>query len=69
MVSVEAGGNTLRRRGMIEEITSELFDGELVVRHVLIEGIYHPISPQPHRTVIVFLVAVCIRIPRGVQPR
>jgi hypothetical protein len=48
-VAVEPGGDALIERGVREQITGELFDGELIERHILVEGLDDPIAPGPDR--------------------
>ena len=45
-----------------------MLDGELVERHVLLEGVDHPVPPAPHITGAVTLVAIGVGIARGFEP-
>ncbi len=55
---METGCDALLERRVGEEVTGDLLEGELIERHVLVEGVDHPISPRPKFTVAVDLVAV-----------
>ncbi len=58
VVSMETGGNALIEGRVGEEVACELFNGELVERHVFVEGTNHPIAPRPEFAVAIDLVAV-----------
>lgn len=55
--------------GVGEEVAGELFDGELVERHVGVEGVDDPIAPDPLEGIAVLLEAVAIGVACGVEPR
>ena len=59
---MESGGNLLILCCIWQHISSELFDGELIVGHILIESTDHPVAIGPNITGTVFLItiAVCI---------
>ena len=68
VVAHEARGELLVARGVGEQITGELPEGELVVRQVVVERLHGPITPRPHGALLVALVAVRVRVTRGVEP-
>ena len=43
-VAVEAGGGLLGERGLGQQVAGELLDGELVERHVAVEGVDDPVA-------------------------
>ena len=51
-----------------ELITGNLFNGKLVKRHILIDGIDHPITKCPAIPQLIRLKTIGIRIPRQIQP-
>ena len=53
IAAIEAGGDTLIQRGFRQQITSQLFNGKLVKRHVLIKCLYHPVTVGPDFTVVI----------------
>ena len=67
-VTQETGGHLLILRGIRQQIARNLLDHELVVRHIAIERMDHPIAVEPHQARRVFFVAVGIGIAGGVQP-
>ena len=69
MIAIEPGGDPLIQRGIRQQVAGELFDRELVVRHVAIERIDHPIAPSPHEPRAVPLIAVAVGIARRFEPR
>ena len=48
MIAMKARRDELRIRRLRQQVTSELFDGELIKGLVFIEGADHPIAPWPH---------------------
>ena len=44
---MERRGDTLSRRGILKQVPCELFDGELIVRHIVVERLDHPIAIGP----------------------
>ena len=68
VVAVEAGGELLVEGGVGEEVASDLFEGELVVRLVGVEGVHDPVAPGPHGAFGVALVAVGVGVAGGVEP-
>ena len=51
-----------------QQVAGDLLDGELVERHVAVEGVDHPVAPAPHRALAVALVAVGVGVAGGVEP-
>ncbi len=54
--------------GIGQQIPGQLLRNELVVRHVSVERVDHPVSPRPNKTITVHLVPVRVAVPRRVQP-
>ena len=67
-VAVKTSGDLLLQRGVWQQVACQLFDGELVERHVSVEGVNHPFPIRPHRTRQVHLIPVGIGVARQVQP-
>ena len=68
-VPVEACGDLLLHSRVREQITRELFDCELIERHICVEGVNHPVAiPPRERTAGVLLVAVAVRVASGIEP-
>ena len=68
MVAIEAGRQDLLRRSAGQQVAGELFDGELVERHVAVERVDHPIAPRPHLPAAVDLKAVAVGEASEVEP-
>ena len=51
-----------------QQIASQLLDRELIVGHVFVEGINHPIAPLPQAPVRIDVVAVRVGVPGGIKP-
>ena len=69
VVAVEAGGHLLLARGIRQQVAGQLLDGELIEWQVAVERVDDPVSPWPHPAQAVDVVAVCIRVACGIQPR
>ncbi len=67
-VAVEAGGDLLIARGMRQQVAGKLLDGEPVERHVLVQGIDHPVAIFPDRAWRIDVEAVRVGIAGDVQP-
>ena len=67
-VSQKSCRDDLLLRRVRQQIASNLFDKKLVVGHVAIEGINHPVTPRPLLTRHIFLVAVGVGITSQIQP-
>ena len=68
VIAIERGGDLLRKSRTWQKITADLLDGELIKRHVRVEGVDHPVAPAPHPSLTVALVAARVRVTRGIQP-
>ena len=68
VITIEPGGDLLVDGGVGQEVSSQLLDGELVVRHVLVVGVDQPVSPVPHLAQAVNVVAVGVGVTRDVEP-
>ena len=67
-VAVEGGGDPVVERRLGKQIAGELFDGELIKRHVGIEGADHPVAVGPDRAGRVVGVAGAVGIAGEVEP-
>jgi hypothetical protein len=67
-IAMEAGGDPLPDRRFRQHVAGQLLDGELIERHIRIDGLNDPIAIGPHRAGSVFLVAVGVGISCQVQP-
>jgi len=68
VVAVKTTRDFLLARSRGEEIAGELFDGELVERHVGVEGVHDPVAPRPHGALGVALESVGVGVASDVQP-
>ena len=68
VAAVEAGGDLLVERGVGQQVAGELLDGELVERHVPVEGLDDPVAIGPHLAVVVEVDAVRVGVAGGVEP-
>ena len=68
VVAIEPGGNLLVERGVGQEIPRQLVDRELVIGHVPVVGVDHPIAPAPHVAQAVDVVAVSVGVTRQIEP-
>ena len=60
--------HALLLRRVRQQIPGHLLDDELVVAHVLVQRVNHPVAPEPNIPRLVFLIPIRIGIPRRVQP-
>ena len=51
-----------------QKIARELFHGKLIKGHVAIECIDHPVSPSPHFSLRIDMIAMSISKSGGIQP-
>ena len=58
VVTVEPGGDDLFGRGIREHVSGELFDSELVIGLVGVEGIDDPVTPAVLEALVVSLIAI-----------
>ena len=68
MVAVEACRDFLIERRVRQQIASQLLNRELIERHVLVEGFEYPVTPTPHVSRTVRLIAVGVCVPRCIEP-
>ena len=68
MISVKPAGYLLINRGMRKKISRELPNGKLIKWHVLIEGLHHPVPPDPLIGFSIKLKTIAIGIAGGIQP-
>ena len=68
VVAVEAGGDLVIHGRVGQQIACKLLDRELVVRHVLVVGLDHPVAPRPHRPQAVDVVAVGVGVAGKIEP-
>ena len=66
---MESGGDLLLDGRIGQQVAGNLLDGELVERHIAVEGVDHPVAIAPGvRPGQVFFVAVAIGVTRQIQP-
>ena len=65
---MKTGGNLLVPGGVGQEVAGHLLDGELVKRHVPVEGVDDPIAVRPNRARQIFFIAIGICVTRYIQP-
>ena len=68
VIAVEPGRDPLFDRRIWQQVAGELFDRELIERHVRVEGVDDPIAPTPHEPLVVREIAVCVGVPRLIEP-
>ena len=68
-VAMKAGGNALGLRGVGQQVTGDLLDGELIKRQIGIERVDHPIAPRPDGARAILLVTIGVGVAREIQPR
>ena len=67
-VTMKTSGNFLIVGGVRKHVSGKLFDGELIVGHVGIEGSNYPIPIGPNSTGAVFFVSIAVSIAGKIQP-
>ena len=65
---MEAGGDLLVVGGGRQQVARQLLGGELVERHVAVQGVDHPVAVLPDRARAVNAVAVGVGVAGGVEP-
>jgi len=65
---MKAGGDFLLECRAGQQIAGQLFDGELIERHVAIEGVDDPVAIQPDVAMVVDVVAVGVGVAGQVEP-
>ena len=69
VVAIEACGDALILRGVLEEVASELFDQEAIVGLVLVEGVNDVVAVAPDQGLVgVAFIAVRLRVAHQVEP-
>ena len=68
MVAVKARRDLLVESRVRQQVARQLLDGELIERHVRVQGVDGPVAPRPHRPRAVSLIAVRVGITRRVEP-
>ena len=68
MVAVERGGDLLIEAGIREEVAGELLGQKLVIGHVRVEGVDHPIAPRPTRANHLVVDGVAIAVAGDIEP-
>ena len=61
--------DTLSHRGTFKQISGELFDGELIVRHIVVERMDHPIAIGPKIPCQILLVPFGIGVASQIEPQ
>ena len=69
MIPIESTRNFLVGRGVREQVTCQLPDGELVKTQILIKGFHHPVTPDPLPGIPILLTSIAIGITGGIEPR
>ena len=68
IAAIKSGGNALLEGRVGQKVTCQLFDGELVKRHIPVERADHPVSVRPHFPVVIEMNAMRIGITSHVEP-
>ena len=68
VVAHEASGHALTDGRIGQEIARQLLDGELIEGLVGIEGIDHPVPPQPHEPDAIKVVSARVGVARQIKP-
>ena len=68
VVPLETGRDELGVGRVRQEVTGQLLQDELVVGQVVVEGLDHPVAPEPHVAAAVDGEAVGVGVTGGVQP-
>src|SRR5690606_6736754 len=66
--TVETTGDLLGFGRVGQQIACQLFEGELVERHISVEGPNHPVAIGPQLAQVVSLKTVRVGIARGIEP-
>ena len=67
-VAMEGGGDDLVLGGIGKQIAGELFGGELVERHVVVQGLDDPIAIKPDVAAQILLIAPGVCVTGEIQP-
>ena len=68
MIAVESAGDLVLGRGPGQEIAGQETDGELIERHVVVQGLDQPVAPDPLPGVAVLLEPVAVGVTGGIEP-
>jgi hypothetical protein len=68
MIAVKARRDLLFERWLRQQVACQLFDRELIERHVAIQGFEDPVAPAPHEAFAVALVAIGVGVASRVEP-
>ena len=68
VAAIETGRDFLIERGIGKKIARQIFNRELIIRHVLAEGLDDPVTVSPHLTIVIEVNAVRVGVARIVQP-
>ena len=69
VIAIEGSCDALLGGGCGEQIAGELFDRKLIEGLIRVEGLDHPVAPNPLEGVAVLLIAVGISVAGGIEPR
>ena len=67
-IAVESGGDFLVDGAVGDEVTGELFGGELIEGHAGVEGLDDPFAPEPHVAEGVVVIAAGVAVACEVEP-
>ena len=67
--AAKAGGDLLHQCGIVQKISRQLLDRELVERHVVVEGADDPIAVRPDLTIVVEVQAVGVGVAGRIEPK
>jgi len=68
VVAVEPGGDELLFGRFRQQVARQLLDGELIERHVAVEGLDHPVAIGPNLAVVVEVQTVGVAVAGGIEP-
>ena len=68
VIAVEGSGDLLIQGGIGKEVSGQLLGEELVVGHVFVEGVNHPVAPWPARANHLVVEGVAVAVARNVEP-
>ena len=69
VIAIETGRDSLAERRRRQHIARDLIIGELIEGHVAVECIDDPVSPTPHVARSVILIATCVGVASGIEPK
>ena len=68
IAAIKSSGNALLEGRVGQKVACQLFDSELVKRHIFVERADHPVSVRPHFPVVIEMNAMRIGITSHVEP-